>query len=295
MKQNPASNSLNEKVKRRSYYIRTIRRFFNHKLGVIGFIFLVILVLSSILAPLIVPFEPNYIDTSVPKQAPSSTHWLGTDEIGRDVLSRIIYGGRVTLKIMLGTIGIAAVIGTIIGFISGFSGGIIDTLIMRTMDAIMAFPGLLLALAIIAVLGPSITNAMIAISIRTIPGFARIARGQVLGAKEMDYVKAARSIGCSTNYILFKEVVPNAIDPIIVFASVSSASVIIIEATLSFLGLGVQPPTPSWGWMISMGMKYWNVAWWLSVFPGLAIFLTVLSINFVGDALRDALDVQLRI
>jgi peptide/nickel transport system permease protein len=295
MKQNPASNSLNGAVKRRSYYIRTIKRFFNHRLGVIGFIFLVILVLSSILAPLIVPFEPNYIDTDVPKQAPSSTHWLGTDEIGRDVLSRIIYGGRVTLKIMLGTIGIAAVIGTIIGFISGFSGGIIDTVIMRMMDAIMAFPGLLLALAIIAVLGPSITNAMIAISIRAIPGFARIARGQVLGAKEMDYVKAARSIGCSTNYILFKEVVPNAIDPIIVFASVSSASVIIIEATLSFLGLGVQPPTPSWGWMISMGMKYWNVAWWLSVFPGLAIFLTVLSINFVGDALRDALDVQLRI
>lgn len=282
-------------TRRRSYYIRTIKRFFNHKLGIIATVFLCILVLASLLAPHISPYDPNEINTEKIRQAPSAEHWLGTDELGRDILSRIVYGTRISLMVMIGSISTALVLGTIIGLVSGYMGGTLDAVIMRIMDALLSFPGLILALSIIAVLGPGISKAVVAISIINIPGFARVVRGQVLSAKELEYIKAAKSIGCSSTYILFKEVAPNSLDAVIIYASLRSAAAIIAESSLSFLGLGVQPPTPSWGWMVAMGMKYWNAGWWISFFPGLAIFITVLSANLVGDALRDSFDVQLRI
>jgi peptide/nickel transport system permease protein len=289
------TSSANGGTKRRSYYIRTIKRFFNHKLGIGATVFLCILVLAGLLAPYISPYDCNKIHTDRIRQAPSAEHWLGTDELGRDILSRVIFGTRITLMVMLGSISAALVIGTLIGLVSGYMGGIVDSVVMRIMDALLSFPGLILALSIIAVLGPGIFKAVIAISIINIPGFARVVRGQVLSAKELEYVKAAKSIGCSSAYILFREVAPNSLDAVIIYASLRSAAAIIAESSLSFLGLGVQPPTPSWGWMVAMGMKYWNAGWWMSFFPGLAIFITVLSANLVGDALRDSFDVQLRI
>jgi peptide/nickel transport system permease protein len=282
-------------TRKSGYYRRAIRRFFSHKLGILAFIVLCLFILITLLAPFISPYEPNKVNTNEIRKAPSKEHWFGTDELGRDILTRVIYGSRITLLVMTGSIIIALILGIIIGLVSGYIGGLVDTVIMRFMDAILAFPSLVLALAIISILGPGVEKAIIAISIINIPAFARLVRGQVLSNKELEYVKAARSVGYGNFHILFREIAPNSLDSVIIFASLRSAIAILTESALSFLGLGVQPPTPSWGFMVSMGLKYWNAGWWISFFPGLAIFIVVLSINLVGDALRDSFDVKIRI
>jgi peptide/nickel transport system permease protein len=284
----------NETVKAKSLYKEAIGRFFRHKLGVTGLIVIVFIVIISIFAPFIAPYDPAKIDADNVLIKPSKLHLFGTDELGRDVFSRIIYGARISIFVMITSIGLAIIAGTIIGLIAGFFGKIADTIIMRITDAMLAFPTIIMALVVIAILGPSIRNTTIAIAITNVPKFVRIVRGQVLTIKESEYVSAAKAIGCKNNYIMLKEILPNCLDVIIIYATLLSGHAIIVESSLSFLGLGVQPPTPSWGWMIVVAMKYWSKAWWMPIFPGVAIFITVLSINFIGDALRDAFDTKLK-
>jgi peptide/nickel transport system permease protein len=284
----------NTGVRQQNYYSKAVKRFFHHKLGVIGFVVLTLVFLAGIFAPAVSPYDPTQVDVKNIRSAPTATHWFGTDELGRDILSRVIYGTRVTLMVMVISVSLALVGGTLLGLIAGYAGGKVEAVLMMIMDALLSFPMLILALAIIAILGPGIQNAMMAIAIVNVPNFARIVRGQVLAIKQSEYIDASRSIGSNGAQVLFKEILPNTLDAIIIYASLRSSQAIITESSLSFLGLGVQPPTPSWGWMVAVGMKFWNVAWWMSFFPGLAIFITVLSVNLMGDALRDAFDSQLR-
>jgi len=223
-------------------------------------------------------------------EPPSKEHILGTDELGRDVLSRIIYGARVSLKVGFIAMGIAILTGTVLGLIAGYYGGFIDTIIMRFVDVMLAFPTLFLILAVVAVLEPSIYIIMIVIGLTGWMDIARLVRAEVLSLKEREFVLAARAIGASSGRIIFKHILPNAIYPVIVAATFSVGGAILIESGLSFLGLGIQPPEPSWGGILSIGKDYITVAWWMSLFPGIAIFLTVLSFNLLGEALRDALD-----
>jgi peptide/nickel transport system permease protein len=220
---------------------------------------------------------------------------MGTDDLGRDVLSRIIYGARASLIAGVVATGIALLIGTALGIVSGYALGPTDTVISRVMDALLAFPGLILALAITAALGPSLVNAMIAIGIVGVPRFARLARAQVLSVRGNEYVEAVRALGASNTRILLRHIAPNILTPVIIQTSLSVAFAILTEASLSFLGLGVQPPTPSWGFMLNQGRDYIAQAPWLAVFPGIAIFLVVMAFNLLGDAIRDALDPRLRL
>jgi ABC-type dipeptide/oligopeptide/nickel transport system permease subunit len=226
--------------------------------------------------------------------APSARYWLGTDDLGRDILSRIIFGARVSLMVGTIAIGIAAVAGVSLGLAAGFLGGRIDGLIMRVMDALLAFPAILLAIALMAVLGPSLENAMIAIGIISIPTFARITRANVLSLREQEFVEAARALGGGGLYLALVVILPNCLSPIIVQASLGVGNAILVEAALSFLGLGVQPPEPSWGSMLAFGRSLLGQAPWYATFSGLAIFVTVLALNFLGDGLREALDPRLR-
>jgi len=284
----------NAGVRQQNYYSKAVKRFFHHKLGVIGFVVLTLVFLAGIFAPAVSPYDPTQVDVKNIRSAPTAEHWFGTDELGRDILSRVIFGTRVTLMVMVISVSLALVGGTLLGLIAGYAGGKVEAVLMMIMDALLSFPMLILALAIIAILGPGIQNAMMAIAIVNVPNFARIVRGQVLAIKQSEYIDASRSIGSNGAQVLFKEILPNTLDAIIIYASLRSSQAIITDSSLSFLGRGVQPPTPSWGWMVAVGMKFWNVAWWMSFFPGLAIFITVLSVNLMGDALRDAFDSQLR-
>lgn len=252
-----------------------------------------VVMFCAIFAPLISPYDPNLQDYSALTEAPSLVHPLGTDDIGRDVLSRIIYGSRVSLQVGLITVAIALTLGVTLGLVSGYLGGLVDDLVMRFIDAVQAFPGLILALAITAALGPSIGNAMIAIGFVATPGIARLTRGQTLSMRERDFVAAAKVLGVSPLKIMFRHIWPNVTAPIIVQATLLMANSILTEAGLSFLGVGVQPPTPSWGSMLRTGSQYLEVAPWIAFAPGMAIFLTVLAFNFVGDGLRRALDPRL--
>lgn len=264
-------------------------RVWNHRLGRIGLPIFLVLVLAAILAPWIAPYNPNTIGYMSISQPPSWEHWLGTDELGRDILSRLIHGSRASLHVMTLSILVAVVCGVAIGLVSGYMGGWVDEVIMRVVDGLLSFPTIILALAIIAALGPSLNNAIIAIAIVNIPDFARLVRGQVLTIRQQDYVQAAQAIGMRHRRVILRHVWPGVRGGVTVYASLKAAAAILSESALSFLGLGVQPPTPTWGAMLSTAMQY-SQFWWMSIFPGVAIFLTVLSLNLMGDALRDVMD-----
>lgn len=267
-------------------------KFLRHRLGMAGLIVIVAMIVCAVFAPWLAPYDPFKLHYEAIGAPPSADHWLGTDEIGRDLLSRLIYGTRVSLQIVSFSTVLSLVGGSLIGLLSGYVGGRVDDLIMRGMDILLAFPLLVLALAIIAVLGPNLMNAIIALSIVGIPGFARLVRAQTLSVRERDYVVAARAIGASATRVVLLHVWPSVVGNVIVFASVRASSVLIAESSLAFLGLGAEPPTPTWGQMLAIAMEFWS-AWWMSVFPGLAIFLAALAFNFFGDGLRDVLDARL--
>lgn len=251
---------------------------------------LLVMVLLAVFAPWIAPFDPLKTSWTLVRKAPSAAHWFGTDEVGRDLLSRVIWGGRASLSAGVVAVSIAVVIGVPLGMVSGQVGGWFDSLIGRLTDAMLAIPFLILAIALAAFLGPSLGNAMIAIGVTATPIFVRLARGQVLAARAEDWVEAARAVGNPPARILLRHILPNILPPVMVQATLAIAAAIIAEASLSFLGLGQQPPDPSWGSMLNTAQRFLTQAPWMAIFPGLAIFLTVLAFNLFGDGLRDALD-----
>jgi peptide/nickel transport system permease protein len=259
-----------------------------------GLVLTVVLVLVALAAPLLSPFDPNVQDTSRRLEAPSHQHLLGLDDLGRDVLSRIVWGARVSLRVGFSVVILASLVGIALGAISGYFGGWMDTIIMRITDILLAFPGILLAIALVAVLGPSINNVILALAIIGWVGYARLVRGQVLKVREMEYVTAARALGAKSPRVIVLHVLPNVINPVIVMATLGLAGAILSEAALSFLGLGVQPPTPSWGAMLTAGRRYLGEANHLAIFPGAAIMLAVMGLNFLGDGMIDALDPKYR-
>ena len=272
-------------------YLR-VRTFMRHRLALAGAIVVLILVLIAVFAPLIAPYDPNQVDLFATAEGPSRAHLLGTDDIGRDVLSRVIFGTRVSLSVGLVSVTIYVLIGTVLGSISGYFGGWIDSTIQRLTDAVMCFPSLIIIIAAVAIVGPSIYNVMIVIGLLTWPGICRLVRGQILTLREREFVEAAKALGASPTRVIFGHLLPNTIAPITVAATFGVAAAILTEAGLSFLGLGVQPPTASWGNMINTAQSaavLQNMPW-LWVPAGIMIGLAVLSINFIGDGLRDALD-----
>lgn len=278
----------------RSRLRATIDTVLLNRLAVVGLVILLLLVIAAAFGPMIAPYEINDISISERLQGPTTAHWFGTDDLGRDVFSRVIIGARVSLLVGFIAVGIALLIGVPIGLVSGFYGGATDSWLMRMMDILFALPAILLAIAILAVLGPGIINAMVAIGIVYTPIFARITRGSVLTVKESVFIQAARSLGATDTRILRTHILPNVVAPITVQTSLSLAFAILAEAALSFLGLGVQPPAPAWGRMLADGRGFFEQAPWMAIFPGLAIVITVMAFNFVGDGLRDALDPQQR-
>jgi peptide/nickel transport system permease protein len=263
-------------------------------LTVAGLVLITTLILIGILAPLIAPANPLKQVLTVRLKPPSAEHWLGTDQLGRDVLSRMMYGARISLLIGLVVVGLAASTGTLIGLVAGYAGGWLDEGLMRLTDVFFAFPALILAMAISGALGPSLTNAMIAIAVVSWPVYARLVRAQVLSLREREYVEAARALGADAPRIVWQHILPNTLAPLLVQASFDMGSAILSAAGLSFIGFGAQPPTAEWGVMISEGRNYIATQPWLSLFPGLAILFTVAAFNLIGDGLRDALDPRLR-
>ena len=250
--------------------------------------------LATVLAPLIAPYDPYEQDLSAALSPPSAAHLLGADQYGRDVATRVVYGARTALLAIVVANGLALLLGGAVGLIGGYFGGKIDATLMRLVDVLLAFPYLLLALIIVAALGPSLTNSMVAIGIVYMPQYARVIRGQVLAVRAADYVRAARAVGASPLRIMLRHVLPNSYTPVLVMATVQAGSVVVETAGLSFLGLGAQPPSPDWGALLADGHHYFLTAWWIATFPGLAIFAVVLGFNLVGDALRDEFDPRRR-
>jgi peptide/nickel transport system permease protein len=275
-------------------WLEAWRRLLKSKIGIAGLAIIIFLLLVAIFAPFLAPYEPNAQNIISRYEAPSSEHLLGTDEMGRDILSRIIYGSRISLQVGLVSVLLALVLGVTFGVFAGFYGGKIDMVIMRFMDIMLAFPSILLAIGIVAILGPQLKNAMIAIGIINVPRFARIVRSSVLSIKETEYISAARALGAGDVRIIFKHLLPNAMAPLIVQTTLSIATAILEAAALSFLGLGAQPPSPEWGAMLSDARSSLQKAPWVATFPGLAIVFGVLGFNLLGDGLRDALDPKMK-
>ncbi|MDH2380444.1 ABC transporter permease [Bradyrhizobium sp. CER78] len=273
---------------------RAWRRLIRRKGAVLGLVVIALFILLAVFAPLIVPYDPIATSWSLVRKAPSLQHWFGTDELGRDVLARVVFGARASLLAGVISVGIALAIGVPLGLLAGYRGGFIDALISRITDAMLACPFLILAIALAAFLGPSLGNAMIAIGVSATPIFIRLTRGQVMSVKVEDYVEAARAMGNPRWRIALVHILPNILPALLVQATLSIAAAIIAEAALSFLGLGQQPPAPSWGSMLNAAQRFLTTAPWMAVWPGLAIFLVVLSFNLVGDGLRDALDPKAR-
>ena len=271
---------------------RTLRRNPIAMVALVGFL---LLVLAVIMAPVITPIPPNAHDYDQLLEPPSGAHPVGTDDLGRDILSRGLWGGRESLRVAVLAIAVAVSGGIVFGLVSGYFGGWVDTLIMRVVDVLLAFPSILLLLSIVAALGPNLGTVLIALGISAIPSFSRLVRGSVLAARNYEYVTAARVLGASDGYIMFTQILPNIMAPLIIYATVGLGGAILTTAGLSYLGLGAQPPSPEWGAMLNAGRTQLREAWWMSVFPGLAIFVAVLSVNLLSDGLRDALDPKLRL
>lgn len=267
-----------------------LRRFFAEPLNVLSAALTLGLILMALFAPLLAPYPFDMVAPDQQWEPPSLKHWMGTDEYGRDILSRVIYGARVSLAIGLAAVGFAMVTGVAIGAVAGYAGGLVDELIMRVVEVFMSIPGVVLALAIVGILGTSLPTIIVALSIYRVTQFARVTRGTVLSVKVQDYVSACHAIGMSNSRILFLHILPNCTGPIIVLATVLLGNVILTEATLSFLGMGIQPPMASWGVMIAAGNEYLMFAWWVSIFPGVFLLLTMLAFNLLGDGLRDFFD-----
>lgn len=271
-----------------------LRRLLRQPGVVVGAVILLLLVIGAVFAPLLTPYEPAKISPREALQPPSLAHPLGTDHFGRDQLARLLYGGSLSLQVGLVAVAIGASIGVTLGAVAGYRGGWIDEIIGRLIDIKLAFPGILLALAVVAVLGPDLMNLMIAVGVGTIPGFCRLVRGQVLAAREFDYVLAARTLGCRHARIVIRHILPNVIAPVVVYGTLAVAGAILAGASLNYLGMGAKPPTPEWGLMLAESRDQIRRAWWLATFPGAAIMLTVISINLLGDGLRDAFDPWLK-
>jgi peptide/nickel transport system permease protein len=274
--------------------MRLKRRFGGGSLFIAGLGILGALILTALLAPIVAPWDPAIQNLAQGLSGPSLEHPLGQDKMGRDILSRLIYGSRVSLLVGLSTVLVSLSIGTLVGVISGYLGGMTDEALTRVMDVVLAFPGILLALTLMAVLGPSLSNVVIALCIVGWVNYARLTRGQVLTLRERDFVAAARALGCGNLHIIVHHLIPNLMAPLLVEATFGIGSAIVGEAGLSFLGLGVQPPTPSWGSMLNEGRSFLLIAPHLTAFPGLAIMTVVLGVNFFGDGLRDLLDTRLK-
>ena len=282
--------------KKRSQWREVWRMLKKNKMALLGLVILCILVLLALFADVIANYDTVVIKQNLGSrlQGPSASHWLGTDEFGRDIFARLIHGARVTLKVGIIAVGISIVCGGTLGALAGYYGGKLDNIIMRIMDIFLAVPSILLAIAIVSALGPSIINLMVAISVSNIPRYARIVRASVLSIRDQEFVEAAKAIGASNARIIFRHIIPNSLAPVIVQGTLGVASAILSTAGLSFIGLGIQPPAPEWGSMLSGGRQYLRYAWWVTTFPGVAIMITILSLNLLGDGLRDALDPRLK-
>lgn len=268
--------------------------FFQNKLALSGLVVVTCLALVALFAPLIAPYDPSEIDLSNRLVGPSRAHLLGTDQLGRDLFSRMIYGSRISLSIGFVAVGISVLIGLVLGSIAGYFGGRCDTIIMRFVDMMLCFPTFFLILAVIALLEPNIFTIMAVIGVTSWMGVARLIRAEILSLKEQEFILAARAIGAGPLRIIVRHLIPNAITPVLVSATLGIAAAILVESSLSFLGIGVQPPTPSWGNILTEGKSVLGIAWWLTLFPGVAILLTVLAYNLLGEGLRDLLDPRLR-
>ncbi len=270
--------------------IRSLRRLLRNTGAIVGGAVVLSFLVAAVLAPLIAPFDPTAVDWGAVRKPPSALYILGTDELGRDLLSRLLWGARASLLAGVVSVAIGFTVGVPLGLVSGYLGRWVDSVVMRLTDALLAIPFLILAIALAAFLGPSLTNVMIAIGVSTTPIFIRLARAQTLAVKVEEYVEAAKAIGASHGIIVLRHVFPNALPPLLVQATLTIATAIIAEASLSFLGLGQQPPAPSWGSMLNVARNFMYQAPWMALWPGMAIFLVVLGFNLLGDGLRDALD-----
>jgi peptide/nickel transport system permease protein len=277
-------------MRKREFWAR-LRR---NKMAMAGLALVLGMFVVSLAAPWLAPYDPGQIDLKVVLMAPSADHPLGTDPLGRDVLSRIIYGARVSLKVGFVAVGLATLIGLIIGAMAGFYGGWVDFWLMRLVDLMLCFPSFFLILAVIAILEPSIWNIMVVIGLTSWMGVARLVRAEFLSLREREFVVAAKALGASDMRLMMRHMLPNALAPVMVSATLGVAGAILTESALSFLGLGVQPPTPSWGNILTAGKDNIEIAWWLSLFPGLAILLTVMSYNLLGEGIREAIDPRLK-
>ena len=284
------ARTLSASPRSRSLWLESLSRLLRNRGAVVGLVILALLVFVSLLAPLLTSYDPVALAPRDRLLPPGPGHPFGTDAFGRDILTRVLYGGRVSLQIGFVAVGIAVTIGVTLGLFAGYYGGVVDNIVMRLIDVMLAFPGILLALAIVAILGPNLFNAMVAVGISASPTYARVVRGAVLQTKEQAFVEAALQSGARDWRIILHHILPNILGAIVVVATLGVAGAIIAGAALSFLGLGATPPTPEWGLMLADGRSYLRHAWWITTFPGLAIMVTVLSINLLGDGLRDALD-----
>ena len=276
-----------------SYWAVAWRRFRQDYLAMVGLIFVGAIFLVAVFAPWLSPQDPNSYDLSAVLQAPSWAHWLGTDDQGRDVASRLIHGCRISVSVGFVAVGIYVLVGIVIGGMAGYFGSWIDMVVSRLIEVVICFPVFFLILTVLAFIGPSIYNIMIVIGLTSWTGIARLVRGEFLKQRSQDYVQAARVVGGSAQRIMFRHILPNSLAPVLVSATFGIAGAILIESSLSFLGFGVQPPTPSWGDLLSQSRNYIDIAWWLNFFPGVAIFMTITALNVVGEGLVDAIDPRL--
>lgn len=282
------------KTPRQSAFVRVIENLYQNPLTAVATSLAALIVLIAILAPILALYSPTAIDLMNRLASPSAHHWFGTDEVGRDIYSRLLYGTRISLGIGLGSVALAAFLGTVLGSLAGYRGGWVDQIISRVMDILLAFPPLILAMALSAALGPSLVNAAIAIAVVKLPTYVRLSRAQSMSISQQLFVRASKTFGLSTAWVVRRHIIPNLMSPIIVQTTLDLGDAILLISTLGFLGLGAQPPTPEWGSMISIGWKYLLDQWWYPTFTGAAIFITVMTFNLLGDGIRDLLDPSTR-